>query len=112
MVPESQLDRTLEAIEAAALEMGAVVSHTSHLAKVAIVGSGMRDTPGGAALLLRTLADAGVHVEMIATSDVRITCAVRRDDGERAARALHAGFGLGKMPGRAPGYRKTLTRTW
>jgi aspartate kinase len=107
MVQESQLDRTLEAIDPAARDMGAAVSHTSHLAKVAIVGSGMRDTPGSAARLLRTLADAGVHVEMIATADVRITCAVRRDDGEPAVRALHAGFGLG----RAPGYRKTLTRT-
>ena len=63
-------------------------------AKVSIVGTGMLGTPGIAARMFRTLAGAGVNIEMISTAEIRITCLVKREDVERAVRALHTAFKL------------------
>jgi aspartate kinase len=56
----------------------------------------MRTRSGVAAKMFRTLADARINIETIATSDVQITCIVDREGHERAVRALHAAFGLGR----------------
>ncbi len=66
------------------------------MAKVSVVGTGMQNSPGYAARMFRALASAGVNIEMITTSEIRITCIVRRDQAQAAAQALHAAFKLDK----------------
>jgi aspartate kinase len=64
------------------------------LGKVSIVGTGMQNAPGYAARMFRALADAGINIEMITTSEIRITCVVARDRLEEAVRVLHSAFEL------------------
>jgi aspartate kinase len=66
----------------------------SRVAKVSIVGTGMLGQPGIAALMFRTLADAGINIDMISTSEIRITCIVARDRAKDAVRALHKAYRL------------------
>jgi aspartate kinase len=70
------------------------VNHDQDIAKVSLVGAGMKSSPGVAAKMFRTLADEGVNIEMISTSTIRISVVVASRDLERAARALHTAFGL------------------
>ena len=64
------------------------------LAKVSIVGTGMQNHPGYAAQMFRALFEANVNIEMITTSEIRITCIVAEDMVEDAVRALHDSFRL------------------
>lgn len=64
------------------------------IAKVSLVGAGMKTHPGVAAGMFRALADAGVNLDMIATSSIRISCVIDAADVVKAVRALHAHFGL------------------
>lgn len=64
------------------------------LGKVSIVGAGIQSAPGYAARMFRALADAGVNIELITTSEIRITCIVRDERVGDAVNALHAAFGL------------------
>ena len=64
------------------------------LAKVSVVGTGIQDAPGYASVMFRALADAGINIEMITTSEIRITCIVSEDRVGDAARALHSAFDL------------------
>ncbi len=64
----------------------------AEIAKVSLVGAGMKSHPGVAAKVFETLASAGINIEMISTSTIRISCVVRADDVEAAVRALHAAF--------------------
>lgn len=94
VVHEPDLARAAAAVAPVAAALGATMSHRSGRAKVSMVGAGMRHTPGVAARMFRTLADEGINIEMIATSEVQVTCIVQRADHERAVRALHAAFKL------------------
>ncbi len=64
------------------------------VAKVSIIGAGIHNAPGYAARMFGTLAEAGVNIEMISTSEVRITCIIAEDQVETAVRELHAAFEL------------------
>lgn len=66
------------------------------IARVSAVGAGMPATAGTAAKLFRALADAQINIEMIATSEIRISCVVAEADGEKALQAVHRAFGLGR----------------
>jgi aspartate kinase len=71
------------------------------VAKVSLVGAGMKSNPGVAADMFDALASEGINIEMISTSPIRISCVVRKGDGERALRAVHARFGMdgkGRIP--------------
>jgi aspartate kinase len=71
------------------------------VAKVSLVGAGMKSNPGVAADMFDALASEGINIEMISTSPIRISCVVRKSDGERALRAVHARFGMdgkGRIP--------------
>ena len=65
------------------------------IAKVAIVGVGMKSHPGVAAKMFRTLADEKINIEMISTSEIKISCVVKESDCNRAVSKLHKAFGLG-----------------
>ncbi len=64
------------------------------IAKISLVGAGMKSHPGVAADMFDALASEGINIEMISTSPIRISCVVRREDGERALRCVHSRFGL------------------
>ncbi len=64
------------------------------IAKVSLVGAGMRSHPGVSATFFQALADASINVEMISTSEIRISVVTRVDDSQRAVQALHTAFGL------------------
>ena len=74
---------------------GALLEDGPAIARVSAVGAGMPATAGTAGRMFRYLADAGVNIEMIATSEIRTSCVVAESDGIAALRAVHAGFRLG-----------------
>ena len=91
----TDLDRAVEVVKEVARELEArEVVTAGNLAKVSIVGTGMQDTPGYASKMFRALADANINIEMITTSEIRITCIVDEGQVGDAARALHAAFQL------------------
>ncbi len=65
------------------------------IAKVSIIGAGMKTNPGVAATVFRTLAGEQINIEMISTSPIRISVVVHQADAERAVQSLHAAFQLG-----------------
>jgi aspartate kinase len=71
------------------------VSFDEGIGKVSLVGAGMKTHPGVAASMFSALSDAGVNIEMISTSTIRISVVVRQEDVEAAVRAIHERFGLG-----------------
>lgn len=94
-VPAENFDASLEATRAALGDLGArEVSGDADMAKVSIVGSGMKTDPGVAARMFETLATAGINIEMISTSPIRTSCVIRRGQLEAAVGALHTAFGL------------------
>jgi len=70
------------------------VNHDDDIAKVSLVGAGMKTSPGVAAKMFRVLADNGVNIEMISTSTIRVSVVVRAAMMQRAVQALHTAFGL------------------
>jgi aspartate kinase len=64
------------------------------MAKVSVVGAGMKTHPGVAAKMFEVLADNGINIEMISTSSIKISCVVRKEHVDRAVRALHETFQL------------------
>jgi aspartate kinase len=94
-VPRVELGKTKKTLEAVVRDLGArEITTDASVAKVSIVGAGLHNAPGYAARMFGTLADAGVNIEMISTSEVRITCMIAEDELETALRALHAAFEL------------------
>jgi aspartate kinase len=74
---------------------GASFEEGPAIARVSAVGAGMACTAGTAARMFRSLADAGINIELIATSEIRTSCVVAEADGVRALQAVHGAFGLG-----------------
>lgn len=100
-VSRGDLKRSLLLLESLKTRLGAknVVSDDS-VAKVSIVGVGMRSHPGVAARMFSTLADNGINIEMISTSEIKVACIVKQDDGARAVKLLHKAFELEKTKGK------------
>jgi aspartate kinase len=73
------------------------------IAKVSLVGAGMKSHPGVAADMFDALAAEGINIEMISTSPIRISCVLRREDGDRAVRTVHGRFGLDAPTGTTGG---------
>jgi aspartate kinase len=93
--PKEDLVRARRATGAVAAELGARDwSVDESVAKVSLVGAGMKTHPGVAARMFRALADAGVNLDMISTSSIRISCVIAADQVETAVQALHSSFGL------------------
>ncbi|MDA8183689.1 MAG: aspartate kinase [Actinomycetota bacterium] len=94
-VPRDDLALSMEVARGLAPELGSgEVTSDSAIAKVSLVGAGMRSNPGVSATMFEVLASEGVNIEMISTSSIRISCVVREDAVERAVRALHEAFDL------------------
>jgi aspartate kinase len=94
-VGATDLARARRLLDGVVRELGAQELTTdAAVAKVSIVGTGIQNAPGYAARMFGALADAGINIEMITTSEIRITCVIAEDDLEKAARALHSAFAL------------------
>jgi aspartate kinase len=96
--PIADLVRARRVTEVVVAELGArewLVDES--IAKVSLVGAGMKTHPGVAAQMFRALSEAGVNIDLIATSTIRITCVVDGDQVETAVRALHRSFGLAEQ---------------
>jgi aspartate kinase len=94
-VAETDLKAAEKLVKVAAKSIGATrVSSAGGIAKLSIVGTGMLGMPGIAGRMFRALADAGINIEMISTSEIRITCLVARDQVQKGVRVLHKTFEL------------------
>jgi aspartate kinase len=94
-LPNDDLPRAEPILKATAEEVGADgVEMDRDIAKVSLVGAGMKTHPGVAADMFDALSEAGINLEIISTSSIRISCVVRATDVERAVRAVHDKFQL------------------
>ncbi|MEX0658987.1 MAG: aspartate kinase [Egibacteraceae bacterium] len=90
--------RALQLLEGLQEEIGAVaIDLDPEVAKVSLVGAGMKTHPGVAASMFAALSEAGVNIEMISTSTIRISVVIRATDVEAAVRAVHERFRLGEV---------------
>ncbi|MGH9187768.1 MAG: aspartate kinase [Acidimicrobiales bacterium] len=93
--PRDEVEVAVQVMTQLAEEIGAAgVSTDVAIAKVSVVGAGMKSNPGVAATMFETLAGEGINIEMISTSAIRISCVVRESDVEQAVATLHVAFGL------------------
>jgi aspartate kinase len=93
--PRADLARLEGVLETLVREQGlAGFSVDENIAKVSLVGAGMKSHPGVAADMFDALAAEGINIEMISTSPIRISCVIARDRGEQALRVVHARFDL------------------
>jgi len=94
-VSRSDLDKAMSLVQPIAKSIGAkkCVSDST-LAKVSVVGTGMLNTPGYAASMFRALSEQGINIQLITTSEIRITCIIAEDRVKDAVKALHKAFDL------------------
>jgi aspartate kinase len=98
-VPKSDLKKTLEIVGPVAREIEAEqVLSDENIAKVSIVGVGMRNNAGVAARMFDAMAAEGINILMISTSEIKISCIIEEKYGELAVRVLHDAFGLDQPP--------------
>jgi aspartate kinase len=96
-IPQEDLAEAERALGEVATELGIERIDTDRqIGKVSIVGAGMRSHPGVAAKVFDTLAHAGINIEMISTSPIKISCVIRADAVPEAVRVLHGAFELGE----------------
>lgn len=94
-VASNEAAKAAKLLQPVVMEIGARnVTSTTEIAKLSIVGIGMRSHPGVAAKMFETLAQNGVNIEMISTSEIKISVIIALSDADKAARAVHDAFGL------------------
>ncbi|MYC29692.1 MAG: aspartate kinase [Chloroflexi bacterium] len=94
-VTRSDLSQAVDLVNAILPDLGGTeVVSDSTLASVHVVGSGMQNTPGYASRMFRILADGNINIDMITTSEIRISCIIREEQVSEAVRLLHDGFQL------------------
>lgn len=96
-VPKDDVFKAEKALNEALAEFeGASAKTIGDIAKVSVVGLGMRSHSGVAAILFEALAEAGINIEMITTSEIKISVGIRPEQADEAVRTAHAAFNLGK----------------
>lgn len=94
-MPKADMSVAEEIVSKVAKEIGARgVTHNAEIAKVSLVGAGMKTSPGIAARMFRILADNNINIHMISTSTIRVSVVVSSSDMESAVTSLHTAFGL------------------
>ncbi|MFM7828316.1 MAG: aspartate kinase [Actinomycetota bacterium] len=94
-LPKTDIAAAQPIVERISKQVGAKgVTHDTNIAKISLVGAGMKSSPGIAAKMFRVLADNKVNIEMISTSTIRISVVVAAPMLEKAVRALHTAFDL------------------
>jgi aspartate kinase len=98
-VSQGDLKKALSAMEPVKVSLKASeLLNEPEVGKVAVVGVGMRSHPGIAARMFKSLADNGINIQMISTSEIKISCVVAKNQVDAAVRALHKEFELDKVP--------------
>jgi len=98
-VPQGDLKKTMELIRPVAAEVGAQqVVGDKNIAKISIVGVGMKNNAGVAARMFEALSGENINILMISTSEIKISCVIEDKYGELAVRVLHDAFDLGQPP--------------
>ncbi len=98
-VPSGELKETLRAVDEAAKQVGAAgVTYDDAVAKVSVVGRGMAKQTGVAEKMFHALAEAGINIQMITTSEIKISVIVQRNQAQAALRAVHQAFHLHQRP--------------
>jgi aspartate kinase len=98
-VPRGDLKSAIRLVQDLAKEVGArTVEVNEAIAKVSLVGVGMRSHSGVAARMFATLSREGINIMMISTSEIKISCVVEEKYMELAVRSLHQEFGLERAP--------------
>jgi aspartate kinase len=94
-LPKGEGEKVLTALRSEQPEVGFVaLQYDDQIGKLAVVGAGMRTSAGVSAQLFRALSDAGINIEMISTSEIRISVVTRADTLHEAMRVVHTAFGL------------------
>ena len=94
-VSRTELARALAAIETHASGIGyRDLTHAADVAKVSIIGIGMRAHPGVAQMMFRTLSDKGINIQVISTSEIKVSVLIAEEYVELAVRALHSAYEL------------------
>lgn len=94
-VPHADLGQAMETARSLSSELGATGVRADHdIARVSVIGAGMKTNPGVAASMFETLAHAGINIDMISTSAIRISCVVDQDRAEEAVAVLHQAYQL------------------
>ena len=90
---KSDLARAMEVVKPIATQIGArECASDDRLGEVSIIGTGMQNTPGFAARMFSTLSEKNINIQLITTSEIRITCIINADEVKEAVRALHRAF--------------------
>ncbi|MET9912064.1 aspartate kinase [Streptomyces sp. NPDC006476] len=94
-LPKSEGRKAIDALEKAKSGIGFdSLRYDDQIGKISLVGAGMKTNPGVTAAFFEALSDAGVNIELISTSEIRISVVTRADDVTEAVRAVHSAFGL------------------
>jgi aspartate kinase len=94
-IPTDDIPRAEAILKQVAQEIGAEGFTTDHdIAKVSLIGAGMKTHPGVAADMFDALSDAGINIEIISTSSIRVSCVIRASEVEKAVRVIHDKFRL------------------
>ncbi len=94
-LPKDEGRKAVQALERARAESGyESLRYDDQVAKISLVGAGMKTNPGVTATFFEALSNAGVNIELISTSEIRISVVTRADDVNEAVRAVHTAFGL------------------
>lgn len=94
-LPKAEGHKAIEALEKAKGTIGfESLRYDDQIGKISLVGAGMKTNPGVTAAFFQALSDAGVNIELISTSEIRISVVTRQDDVNEAVRAVHTAFGL------------------
>jgi aspartate kinase len=96
-VPFSEKDKAVKALEPALKEVGGEATFDENIAKLSVVGVGMKTHSGVAATLFEALAKASINLELISTSEIKISVVIAKDKADEAARVAHAAFALEKL---------------
>lgn len=94
-IERNELGQALPVVERLVEEMGATgMSYGDHVAKISVVGAGMKSNPGVAAAVFTALADGDINIQMISTSEIKISCIIDESQVTEAVQALHRKFNL------------------
>ena len=107
-LPQAEGTKALQALQALKSSIGFTeLLYNDKIGKLSLIGAGMRTTPGISAKLFRALADASINIDLISTSEIRVSVVTRSDQLEAAVRAAHTAFGLDSTEGEAIVYGGT-----
>ena len=94
-VAQTDLDRAVSVLEQSRAELGyAALKPDSNVVKISVIGVGMRSHAGIAKQMFRTLADKGINIQVISTSEIKVSVLIAAEYTELALRALHTAYGL------------------